>query len=769
MILFLRNRVLDHRDIFNGLMYDMNKSIFALAIVSLSTICFGQTGKLKKADNYYTKVAYAEAANIYSELIGSELDSPELKVKLADCYYQMGDTEKAGEVFSAVVEEGEIDPDALYKYAQSLKENGNYQASDSWMNKFYKRANTDLRAKEFISNESYMDQIKNQEAYFEIKLLSINTLNAEFGGYPFGTDQAYFVTNRHKRFGTNRSHTYNSKRFLDLFVASITEDNELEAPEFKSRKVNKKFHEGPLCFSPDLKTVYFTRNNISNGKLRKDNKGIQNLKIYIADIDDKGNWRNERELPVNSKDYSVGHPFVTSNGTMLYFVSDMPGGYGGADIYRMPINDDGSYGTPENLGYKINTEGQEMFPWMSNDDLLFFASDGHLGLGGLDVFVVIPKKDGAFFKLMNVGEPVNTSKDDFALIMSADNVTGFVSSNRSIGMGDDDIYSFRLLRPFKLNLIVKGVVREKGSNTILPGATVELLDSEGNVLEKTIATNDGEYSFALEPDIDYTINAKKEDYFEVFNLTSTKNLSDGTEEIIKNLSLEKDPGLSLYAIITDSKTSDPLEGVSVQLINDSNGERTGYTTLKDGALVKPLPGMKLDEKVNYTFQLFKEGYIPKVVTCNIYFDREGQYNVHSVCDLTMDPVVEDLRDLIEINPINFDLGKWNIRNDAEIELDKIVEIMNKYPNMVIELGSHTDCRASKSFNMQLSDKRAKSSAKYIQSKITNPERIYGKGYGESRLLNDCACEGSIKSDCSEEEHEKNRRTEFKVISVGDDK
>ncbi|MEZ4891386.1 MAG: OmpA family protein, partial [Crocinitomicaceae bacterium] len=192
-------------------------------------------------------------------------------------------------------------------------------------------------------------------------------------------------------------------------------------------------------------------------------------------------------------------------------------------------------------------------------------------------------------------------------------------------------------------------------------------------------------------------------------------------------------------------------------------------TPESGDFREALFGKKLNDRGSYNLILKKEGYFTKTVTYNTVFDRPGQYDVHGVLDLALDPEVKDLRELVQINPINFDLNKYNIRPDAAKELDKIVEVMNKYPNMVVELGSHTDCRATKQYNMKLSDNRAKASAAYIKARITNPERIYGKGYGESRLLNDCECEGNVKSDCSEEEHAANRRTEFKVISTGDDK
>ncbi len=745
------------------------KNILLISIVIAT--CFtasAQSGKLKKADNYYNKIAYANAAELYTELIGSEVDSPKLKSKLADCYYQIGETEKAEEYYAKMITSPEAISQDIYNYAQSLKENGKYAESDKWMEKFHSMEGSDLRVKEFVSNKTYVQQIESQGVYFKVNLLKVNTKHADFGGYPYGENQSYFVTNRKKRVSVKRFHSWNNKKFLDLYKADVVTNGELENATFLSRKANKKFHEGPLCFTKDGKTVYFTRNNMNRGKKRKDQKGIQNLKIYRADIDGDGNWTNQEELAINSKDYSVGHPTLSADEKTLYFVSDMPGGIGGSDIYKMAINEDGTFGKAENLGERINTEGQEMFPWMTSEGLLFFASDGHLGLGGLDVFVMLPKKDGSFKKLMNVGKPVNTPKDDFALIMNPDNLTGYVSSNRTTGTGDDDIYSFTLLKPLKVNLSIKGIVADKRSNTILPGATVELKDVEGNIIATTTADDNGSYEFGLEPDLDYTVSAHKDDYFDDSQEISTKKLDDGVEMLEQNLGLEKDPGLSLYALVTDKKTGAPLENVTLTILDNMTGKSETFNTPETGDYRKALMDKKLDDRGSYNITLQKEGYFTKTVTYNTAFDHEGQYDVHANLDLGLDPAVKDLADLIEINPINFDLNKYKIRPDAAKELDKIVVVMNKYPGLVVELGSHTDCRASKAYNMRLSDKRAKASAAYIKTKITNPERIYGKGYGESILLNGCECEGAVKSDCSEEEHEKNRRTEFKVISIGND-
>lgn len=748
----------------------MKTILLILSITVLGFNSLAQAGKLKKADNYYSKLAYSYAAPIYEELIGSEVDSPKLKSKLANSYYNMGDMKNAEKYYAQMISSNEATKEDFFFYAQALKQNGNYTESDSWMAKVNDTAQADLRGISFIENTSYIQQIEKQGVRFTINNLNINTASADFGGYPsVDNKSSYFVSSRRKRVAVQNEWSWNSKRFLDLYKASVETDNQMSNAELITKRVNTRFHEGPLCFSPDNKTVFFTRNNISKGKKRRDQKGIQNLKLFRSTIDAEGKWLNEEVLNFNSTDYSVGHPSISADGKILYFASDMPGGFGGADIYKVDLNADGTYGKPVNLGKEINTEGQEMFPWISSDGNLFFSSNGHVGLGGLDVFVLLAGKNGAFGKMMNVGKPLNSQNDDFAFTMNPDNKTGYFSSNREGGKGDDDIYSYTLLKPFKTSLSVQGIIADLRTKEILPGATVNLTDDKGTIIQTVTADEKGAYSFDVEPDLNYKVEAKKDTYFDNSGSFTTKDLDPSIEVITKDVNLEKDPGLSLYALITDKKSGLPLEGVILTVIDNITGEKTTFTTGASGDYRKPLADKKIDDRGSYNFIVQKEGYFTKTVTYNTKFTKPGQYNVHEALDLGLDAEVKDLSELVKINPINFDLNKFNIRPDAAKELDKIVEVMNKYPNMIVELGSHTDCRASIKYNETLSDKRAKASAAYIKAKITNPSRIYGKGYGESRLLNDCGCEGNIKSTCSEEEHQLNRRTEFKVISTGNDK
>lgn len=722
---------------------------------------FAQSGKLKKADNYFERVSYAYAAGIYEELLGSESDSPELKGKLAYSYLKMGENQKSVDMYAQMIESSASTLEDYYNYSYVLKLVGKYDESDKWMKKYSENVTADSRAKLFLANQDYKSKIESIQPFFSVENMELNSATSDFGGYLNPEEnEFYFITARRNPLMVKDEWAWNEKGFLDIFYAPIEEDGSYGKVK-KVKKVNTKFHEGPVAFSNDGSIVYYTRDNVAPGKKRRDDDRIQNLKLYIADVNEKGKWVNEREFPYNSKNYSVGHPAITPDGKTMYLVSDMPGGFGGADIYKVDLLADGEFGEMVNLGEKINTEGQEMFPFIDSEGKLFFSSDGLPGLGGLDVFVAMLTEEGDIDAVENLGTPVNTRADDFALTLTKDLSKGYLSSNREGGQGGDDIYSLESLRPIVFGVMIKGKSLDKDGN-IIPLAEIELKDADGNVVGTTTSDEEGNYSFSVDRNKDFALLGSKEEYFDGKNTTSTKT---NEPVVYADVVLEKDPGISLLVVILDAKTGEPLEEVQVSLTDNMLDRTRNEVTPASGELIQPLYSKRLDDRGSYNITLQKEGYFTKTVTHNIHFTEPGQYRIEEM----LDPMVEDLAEMIQINPINFDLNKYNIRPDAAIELDKIVEIMNKYPNMIIELGAHTDCRASKAYNMRLSDNRAKASAEYIKKKISNPERIYGKGYGESRLLNHCECEGSYVVECSEEEHAINRRTEFKVISTGDDK
>lgn len=748
----------------------MKKYCLVVCCLIVAFASFGQAGKLKKADAYYEKLSYSYAVDLYEELIGSEVDSPKLQAKIGSCYYYMGNMVKSESYYSSMINSGLAVKEDFFFYAQALKQNGKYTESDQWMSKFNQLATNDIRGLSYINNTSYLDNIQKQGVHFEIKNLNCNTPVADFGAYPsIDGKHVYFVSARRKPVMIQYEWTWNETQYLDVYKSNVDLQKELDNITLLNKEINTRFHEGPLCFSPDGKYVYYTRNNISKGKQRKDKKGIQNLQLFRATIDSLGNWKNEENLPFNSKDFSAGHPTISSDGHLLYFVSDMPGGFGGADLYKVAINIDGSLGNAENMGALFNTEGQEMFPWINNKGELFFASNGHIGMGGLDVFVMSLKKNGGYDKLINVGIPINSQNDDFAFTMNNDNVSGYFSSNRIGGKGDDDIYSYVLTKPFQKKMVVEGIVKDETTGEILSGATVKLINSKGEVISTATADNSGSFLFDVEPEEEYIIAVSGvEKYNDNQRNVSTKNLDAETTELDGNIALSKEVNLSLYCLVTDSKSALPLEEVKITITNnDDQNEFINRLTAKTGDIEKELLDKKVSDQLSYIIRLEKPGYLTKVVTFNYTIAQMGRINVHETLDLTMDKIDIglDLTSIIDINPIYFDLGKFTIRTDASIELNKIVKVMNENPAMEIELGSHTDCRGSIASNEKLSDNRAKASADYIKQRITNPERINGKGYGEAQLKVDCPCEGAVKSTCTEAEHQQNRRTEFVIIKM----
>ena len=377
------------------------------------------------------------------------------------------------------------------------------------------------------------------------------------------------------------------------------------------------------------------------------------------------------------------------------------------------------------------------------------------------------EKDGkSFGNLTNVGKPVNSQKDDFALTFNKDGKSGYFSSNRIGGKGDDDIYSFQLTQSFVFKMRLVGTVLDQSTKQTLAGSTVYLKDASGNVIASVVADDKGNYSFDVDPNKEFVIVAQNKDYTE--NKTTVKTSPQTGNTIKADVELAKTPQIGLIGTIKDNKSGQLLDGVTIRIKDKKTGEIVfeGTTTQK-GDFIKELTKNKVNDVLNYDVTLSKQGYLTKTIEYTHKIDKPGLINMNEKLDVSLGKVEigVDLSTLINIKPIYFDLGKYEIRKDAAVELDKIVKVMNEYPTMEIELGSHTDCRSSIASNLKLSDNRAKASAEYIKKRISNPQRIYGKGFGESKLKVNCPCEGAVKSNCSEEEHQKNRRTEFIIIKM----
>jgi len=729
------------------------KNIFlSLFFLSLGASTYAQFGggSLEKANKFYENYSYNLAIEKYIEAQDNSIESQR---NLATSYYKTGNTKKAEELFAVIVtEEGKVAED-VFMYASILQENKSYQESEKWMEVFNSLTSADSRGVLYVNDKGYHVQLNKDVGQFAVVNLSINSEMEDFGPVYFG-DKVLFSSSREGIKVIKRKWNWNGLPFLDIYEATVAQKGELDSVQLFHKKMNKRFHEGPVCFNADQTKMVATTNNYKG----KGEGGVLNLKLTMSNLVD-GKWEPSDDFQYNSTEYSVGHASISNDNKWMYFASDMPGGIGGVDIYKVAINEDGSYGMPLNLGPNINTEGNEYFPFIHENGMLFFASNGRVGLGGLDVFVAQLKNDNTIGKVKNLGVPVNSNSDDFSFILDPTMESGYFASNREEGHGDDDIYSFNLLKPIGFGKVLKGNAKDKKGDA-LAEVKVELINSETEQTQVVITDSLGSYEFTIEEDQKFKLRGTKEKYFEGLN---TANSHTEKPIIIADLELEKDPGLSLYILVTDKKSGSPLDSVKLAIIDNMTGDSSVLYTSSTGDHRKALIDKKLNDRGSYNFVLEKNGYLSKTLTYNVEFDHEGQYDVHKILDFTFDQIEvgEDLSSIIDVNPIYFDLGKSKIRKDAAIELDKIVQVMLENPHMIIELGSHTDSRGSAPFNESLSDKRAKASAAYIKDRISDPERIYGKGFGETQLINECA--DGVK--CPESKHQENRRTEFKIIEL----
>jgi outer membrane protein OmpA-like peptidoglycan-associated protein/tetratricopeptide (TPR) repeat protein len=649
----------------------MKKRILYLVAICITTVnVYSQKLKEIKAEKEYDKYAYVDAIKTYERLFEKGYKSADMLQKLGDSYYFKADLDNAAKWYTELFNmTQDVDPEYYYRYSQSLKAIKDYKKADEMLVKFNQKSGNDSRAKLADSQKDYLAEIKKNSGRFTIEDAGINSKYSDYGSAYFGT-KVVFTSSRDTSGIMNRKHSWTGESFTNLYAAETQQDGKLSDAKRFGGTINSKFHESTPIFTKDGKTVYFTRNNFLNGKKGKDSKKTTLLKLYKASLDGD-QWKNIEELPFNSDDYAVAHPALSADEKTLYFASDMPGTLGQSDLFKVEIKEDGTFGTPLNLGSKINTEGRETFPMVTADNELYFSSDGHPGLGGLDVFVSKLDSDTNYSKVQNVGEPVNSSYDDFGFLINTKSRLGFVTSNRNGGVGSDDIYKFLETKKLECEQLLTGVVTDKKTGLPLVGVKVTLSDSGHKKIQEVSTDSEGKFDFGIVScDTKYYIKSDKEKYTTVE--TSTKTADE------------------------NGKTFVPVELEPTEI------------PVKSG---------------------------------------------------------DDLAKAFNIKIIYFDLDKSNIRPDAALELAKILDVLEQNVTMEIDVRSHTDCRQTAKYNMALSDRRAKSTIAWLVSKGISASRITGRGYGESQLVNDCGCEPTNKSDCTEEQHQANRRSEFIITKL----
>ena len=512
------------------------KKVLASFLLMLAVSSYAQSKKV--ADRYFEEFSYVQSAKLYKDLVLIKGDtSKHVLSRLAESYYNNSDTEEAEVWYEKLLAnyKDDLDDKHLFKYAQTLRSNGKYKKSDSIFLKLTENQKGNLN--EVLNKEGYLQDYSKQEKRIGIRNLAINTPFSDFGGFLLN-GKSYYSSSVPSGDKRENIYKWNNQPFLNIYKAEediqtlegreqdtvlvLANSQKLETP------ISSELHESTPVFTKDGKTIYFTRNNSDGKRARKSKKNTSNLKIYKASYIN-GYWVNVKELPFNNDEYSTGHPALSPDEKTLYFVSNMPGGYGDSDIYKVEIKGKDDYGTPVNLGSTINTSEKEVFPYVGGDNVLYFSSNGHLGLGLLDVFQSKINEDGTLTSPENLGHPFNSKKDDFSFFISEDGKRGFFSSNRDKGKGDDDIYSFYIYTdPPVCTQIVEGVIRAKNTNEIIEAAVVKLIDKNKEIVAEVISDVNGKYVFKEVPcNNTYTVTATKLDHRAGKNKVTTLNNRNG--------------------------------------------------------------------------------------------------------------------------------------------------------------------------------------------------------------------------------------------------
>jgi outer membrane protein OmpA-like peptidoglycan-associated protein len=495
--------------------------ITILVLCSLSNT-FGQTPATKLADTYYENLSYVKAIQEYKILAEKNPTAYVLK-RLGDSYYSSLRMKEAAVTYAKLFTIYNLkDSDYIFKYAQSLKSIGRFEDALYWMEKYQKIKSPNLTSNNIVKREIIIPQkeiitnqkVANKKPASKFILENLYQLNTPFSDFGVAEYQNTILFSSPRKLREISTDVNEGKRgnYLDIYQVNEEEVDLKDRKKRFSKRVNAKFHESSISFSPDYNVMYFTRNNYNYGDYRVDGSGYINLKIYKADFINNS-WQNIMELPFCSDNYSVGHPSVSKDGRLLYFVSDMPGSLGETDLFVVDINSDGTFNAPRNLGNTINTKGREMFPFIADDNTLYFSSDGYKGKGSLDIFES-KMINQEFQSPINLDAPFNSKADDFAFSINPEKNKGYLSSNRKGGKGDDDIYRFKkeFEEPEICNQLVSGTVRESKFKKRLPNAKLVLKDYIGNIVDETIADELGRFNFELPCHKKYTVTGSKEYY-----------------------------------------------------------------------------------------------------------------------------------------------------------------------------------------------------------------------------------------------------------------
>lgn len=719
-----------------------NAALFLMLTLMLTLTTFAQStniGKVfqsnfKKAEEMYNHLAYRNAVELYLAVVKKDSLNLVARQRVADCYYRLGNFPEAERWYSSLVNRTDVPPQYMYQYAQVLTSRGKYDQAQSWFQE-YAKVTEDNRAQSKIGFIRHLDYYFRDSSLYEVRNEAYNSDQSDFAPQYFN-DGVVFVSARDRDMFVKHQSTsaLNDKEtMLNIYFAPKTAAEERDAVFFSGRDMKSPFHDGPIAFFDNNRRAAFSRSNLVDGR-PVTHSGRVNLKLYFGKINGANGLERIEPFPFNDDAYSIAHPWVSDDGNTLFFASNKPGGIGGVDIY-ISEKKNNEWQTPVNPGPAVNTMGDEFYPFLANDSTLYFSSTGHGGFGGLDIYIS-RKRQGSWSPPENPGFPLNSATDDFALVTDAGGRHGMFSSDRTGGLGYDDVYSFTA----KTFSIVGRTVNKLDPSRPEPAAKIIVADEGGQWAANAISNNEGYFYLDVPFDKSLRFSAEKPGY----TCLDTVRFSTHTRTMGRDSIELKLWNHSLFAkgMVYSNESQQKLPDATVVIKNLTDGALDSVQTT-DGSY-----SFELRPDKKYLITGSRDGFIPSKFELNTTGIMTGS--------LLNDMVLEE--EFREKFVLQFEFEKWDIKPESHASLDEVARAMSRNKKYHLHVSAYADSQGTHEFNLDLSNKRAKEVVKYLEGRGLNSNRITAIGFGEELLLNRCS-NGVV---CHDDEHAKNRRAELKV-------
>lgn len=728
------------------------KNILLLLGLLISLTGYSQSVRQKLAGKYADRLYYYDANIIYNELARKTVKTRNPKKKdwnmvrkAAETCSITEDYKGANQWYAHLKESGQMTETDWLNYMRTLVRTGNGNEAEQLARQQIAGGSASTSYQHYARYSELTVELMKDSMYYKVKEAPFNSGSGDFASAYLWQDgmapAVVFVSQRRNTRYVSGNYHWNNKPYLDSYYAKCT-DTSQQTYSRKAKLLKRIFktgvHDGPIYFLPDGKTAVITRNqNKTSAQLSR-----RNLGLFIATKSDKNKWSKPVSFQHNSIEYSVGHASLTPDGQTMYFCSNMPGGYGGSDLYICHRNGN-SWSKPENLGAAVNSPGDELFPFIAADGDLYFSSNGHPGLGGLDIFRA--PKDQQDTPPANMGYPINTHADDFGLVLSGTGNQGFFSSNRK--NANDHIYQFTMEQPtFRISL---RVVDQHDEAVSIPQATVMVMNLTSGKTEELYSDSAGYIQYALDRNSEYAFISQKEGY-RALDTATISTLGQHTSAVYtENLHLEE-KNIAVHITVLDKTSGTPLPYAKVYLSAKDLSFTKEFICDSTGSIHTLLP-----RDMGYT----AEGKMRSYKEGNIDFSTGDHTHKSEDVELALEKIKKG--DVLVINNIYYDYNKATLRDSSKMELDKLAGFLIENNNIKVELGSHSDSRGADGYNLSLSLRRAQSAVTYLISKGVKSENIVAKGYGETRLINRCG--NGVQ--CTEAEHQVNRRTEIRILNI----